>query len=198
MDPRTERTVAAIRAAVLALAAESPIETATVADVARLAEVTRPTFYNHATSPTEVLISALGEELRAAGAAFRFDTTDDGTSRREAFVRNVNRVWEHINRHEAIYRAGLGPRMSPALHTVLTTHLEAQLRSFLTEDLPLGLAVPTPEDLETLKSLYTAQAAHGAVGIIETWLRLDPRPDRDLLVLASTRALPDWWFETEV
>lgn len=179
----------------LELAGTRPIETVTVTEVVRLAGMTRGSFYNHAKGPTAVLAGILGKELEAAGEAFREESAVDGASRRTAFERNVIRVWEHIDARHEIYSAGLGESLSPTLYGVLTKHLETQLRGFLTDNLSIGTQGTAPEERDVLLRLYAAHAAHGAVGIIETWLRFDVTPERELLIAASVNAVPDWWFD---
>jgi len=194
MDPRAQRTVAAIRATVLELAARGPIENVPVTDVARSAGITRGSFYNHATSPVDVLVEVLGEELDRAGEVFRAETLGQQMSRRAAFERNIERVWAHIDAHRAIYRAGLGDSLSPALRRVLTEHLTVQMSAFLA-DRPGIVGAANDEQRAVLRVLYAAHAANGAVGIVEAWLGLDGEPDHELLLRASLNAAPEWWLD---
>ena len=65
MDPRIERTTAALRTAVLELATEHDIDDVTVSQVATRAGINRATFYDHASSPAELLTGILRTELDA-------------------------------------------------------------------------------------------------------------------------------------
>src|SRR3546814_16021520 len=62
-DPRVERTRARLAEAVLALAAERDITTASVSELTRRAGVNRSTFYAHADTPVELLTRVLAAEL---------------------------------------------------------------------------------------------------------------------------------------
>ena len=194
VDPRAERTCAALRRAVLDLAAERPIESVSVAEVARAAGITRGSFYNHASSPVDVLIEILGGELEVAGKTFVEDAEILGISRRDALERSIICAWRHIDEHRDIYRSGLDAQLSPALHLVLTTHFHAQLRRLLGGVVSSAEPEASPAERDLMHSLYAAHAAHGAVGIIETWLRFEDPPDHEVLLRAMIGAVPEWWL----
>ncbi len=63
VDARIVHTTAALREAILRLAADRPVSSITVADVTRAAGINRATFYSHAVSPGSLLADALTPEL---------------------------------------------------------------------------------------------------------------------------------------
>ena len=65
LDPRQCRTRAALAAAVLALAAERGIDALSVTEITARAGVHRSTFYQHASSPLDLVKSTLARELDA-------------------------------------------------------------------------------------------------------------------------------------
>jgi AcrR family transcriptional regulator len=66
IDPRIIRTVQAFRRAIVELASKRPVSQITVAELAERAGVTRATFYNHFSSPVELLIQVLLADLEPA------------------------------------------------------------------------------------------------------------------------------------
>ena len=80
MDKRTARTAAALRTAILALAAEQDVTRLTVSAVAARAGINRVTFYDHASSPSELLARVLGAELDAIRDRFFADVRAAATA----------------------------------------------------------------------------------------------------------------------
>lgn len=102
-DVRSERTLAALRAAIVELDLENPLSTVTVSDVAAKAGINRATFYSHFRSPGELLADVLRADLdqvRFRDIALR----DEGTLSSEAiFWVALIRVAEHVQQFREIY-----------------------------------------------------------------------------------------------
>lgn len=62
-DPRFQRVCAALRSTVLELSSTDPVESISVARVSEVAGVHRTSFYSHASSPVELLVTALASEF---------------------------------------------------------------------------------------------------------------------------------------
>ncbi|MFC8733716.1 TetR/AcrR family transcriptional regulator [Luteimicrobium sp. NPDC057192] len=157
MDRRTVRTRAALRAAILELAAQQDVSELSVVEVARRAGINRVTFYDHATSPAALLVAVLADELDQIRAALlEPDVAGGGEPAAtpdplELVDRVARAVAAHVERHATIYERALvherdaGPRTDPhgdetvvaatlgaPLSTLLADHFTRTLETFLT------------------------------------------------------------------
>lgn len=183
MDARATRTRTALHDAVLALAAEQPIDEISAAAVSRAAGITRDTFYRHAESPLELLADALGSELDALRT--RLDETPT--------IRDAERhLLEHVRDRAAVYRG----TMHPSIAAPVRARLELQLRAGL-EDWARrqpGIVPPRLAGDPTALRMAVAYASAGTVGAIEEWLRqgaLDVESGIEIVLTAS----PAWWLD---
>ncbi|MEW2359647.1 TetR-like C-terminal domain-containing protein [Spirillospora sp. NPDC029432] len=140
-DRRVRRTRAALRAALLELIAERPLNRIAVSDVAKRADVNRSTFYEHYDGVHELAADActrMFDELIAAAPVLL--PADDPAGQRRG-LDELAAVFAHIAAHADLYRALLGPggsaqvidhlhrRLTIAVHVNLTrpgtgTHAE--------------------------------------------------------------------------
>ncbi|MGY2897780.1 AcrR family transcriptional regulator [Curtobacterium sp. PvP017] len=191
VDARILHTTAALREAILRLAADRPVSEITVADVTRAAGINRATFYSHAVSPGSLLADVLTPELdrirqddaddRRAAAARGADAAELAAITR----RGINAVVEHVTTHRDIYAKALPDPNDASLHRLLVGHF--------TESGALHIreldAERRPELLDDVAAGYVAQ---GFVGAIEAWLA-GPRRSRKALVETITLSFPAWW-----
>lgn len=192
-DPRFVRSSEALRAAVLALAAERPVESLAVADIARAAGVTRATFYNHADSPEQLLARAVETGLDRVRREFLeavTDTTDLMTSWRAS----EHALISHVLTHEQVYRTGLTPTPEghgTALASILSRHFEATLLAYAGGVRPLD---ELTADDRTRLAMEAAFTSHGLVGALRAWL-LSPEPRHAAFAVeAIIEATPRYWF----
>jgi|UPI00065C7D73 AcrR family transcriptional regulator len=187
-DPRIERTRARLAEAVIALAAERDITTASVSELTRRAGVNRSTFYAHADTPVELLTRVLAAELDEVRQHTMEQLDRDGLLLRDLTRSTMQEIVAHVVRHEAVY--GSLNRISSvfALRIVLAEHIEQSVRIILRE----GFVVP-PDTGPDAAQLYAAFIAHGAVGAVEAWLHL-PAPRDEHLLLASIEAMHPSWY----
>lgn len=181
-DPRIQRTRSALRAAVLALAAERAVLDLTAVEVARHAGVSRDTFYRYAANPVSLLATVLAEDLEDAARALPAGSTV-GTAERA--------VLQHIAGRAAVYRGA----MRPAFVAPVRENLERFFRDGL-----LVWARSRPDSLppEVAASdgaieMAAAYAAGGTVAAIEAWLRRDEL-DIDRATGVILAASPAWWL----
>lgn len=189
MDARQRRSQERLHAAVLRLAAERPVADLSVTAVATEAGVHRSTFYEHATSPADLLQAALVAELDVLRAGLLSDdTTDVPRAVREVTVD----VLRHVQRHAVIYRRGLGAGSgSGSLHAMLSEHFRGTSRRLLElARLRVDVTVPAVPD-EVVADLAVRFIADGTVGVIEGWL--DGGLSLDQLLEAYAALLPAWW-----
>ncbi|QQD75328.1 TetR/AcrR family transcriptional regulator [Curtobacterium sp. YC1] len=191
VDARILHTTAALREAILRLAAERPVSEITVADVTRAAGINRATFYSHAVSPGSLLADVLTPELDRI-------RQDDADERRAAAARGagadelaavtrrgINAVVEHVTAHRDIYCRALPDPNDASLHRLLVEHFTVSSALHIRE---LG-AEQRPELLADVAAGFVAQ---GFVGAIEAWLA-GPRRSRRALVETITLSFPAWW-----
>ena len=209
MDPRAERTTAALRTAVLELSVEHDIDSLTVSQVSARAGINRATFYDHASSPAELLTGILGaelDEIRAefltAARGFTPGTSDDPeapeTPRPDPrqLVDIITRsVVEHVDAHAAVYEGSLEGGLSAPLFRLLAEHFTETLRTFLLSHPHL---MPPVGDTETVNVEQTAQAyasyvALGSVGALEAWLATPAPRDPDFFPRITRTSLAAWW-----
>ena len=185
VDARILNTAAALNAAVISLAAETPISRISVADVTRAAEINRATFYSHHTSPSALLAQVLTRDLeqirvtdneqRALGAREPSDIT------RQSVVNSVR----HVNRFREIYRLALTDASDGTTHHVLSAQFYGSCLTHLRDSVP---AERIPGDIE----LVAAYVANGIVGTIEAAVASDSW-DEDGLTELLMAMLPPWW-----
>ena len=180
-DVRSERTLAALRAAIVELAAEHPLSAVTVSDVAVRAGINRATFYSHFHSPGELLTDVLRADLD--GVRFR----DEGTLSSEQIFRvALIGVAEHVQQFREIYRLALADPRDNTTHHILVQHFDESITGRLSR------SESSFPDLEiTIASRFLA---HGLVGGIEAWLEHETVTQEELIESLFMSA-PPWWFQ---
>ena len=191
VDARILHTTAALREAILRLAADRPVSDITVADVTRAAGINRATFYSHAVSPGSLLADALTPELdriRDDDAEARRAAVERGADAAELAAitrRGINAVVEHVVAHRNIYCKALPDRDDASLHRLLVDHFTVSSAQHI-----LGLDGDHRPDL--LDDVAAGFVAQGFVGAIEAWLA-GPRRSRKALVDTIVLSFPSWW-----
>jgi AcrR family transcriptional regulator len=189
-DVRRERTRKRLEDAVLELASERDITTASVSELTRRAGVVRTTFYAHADTPMKLLTGVLSRELDAVREALlrELSTKNDRGGFRELTRRTLGLVIDHVIRHEAVYASTNSASSAYALRAVLAEHIASSVYLILD-----GGYVDTPsskpEDLE----IYATILAHGAAAAVELWLRRPKPRSRDALLSAIAAVHPAWY-----
>ncbi|WP_129840936.1 TetR family transcriptional regulator [Streptomyces sp. RFCAC02] len=190
LDVRARRTRDRLRAAVLRLASERPVEDVAVADLVREARVNRTTFYKHAATPAAVLEQVLYADLDRVRAGWIADALAAELPVPVIWERASGALLDHLERHDALYTVGLVGRRSAVLHRLLVDHFTASVRALLDRDpekLPDGEG-PAEWRLDA----YSRFVAHGEAGIVEAWLSRPAPRDRPLFVSAAAALLPPW------
>lgn len=188
-DPRFLRSRERLRAAVLEVAAERPVDDITVTEVCRTAAVTRDTFYRHAGSPTELLVAALEERFETVARAHR---DADGGVPPEGFGGAERALLAHVLEHRAVYRSAMRPVLLAPLRAALEAIVAEGLVTHLLrhpESLPAGVDVDDAEALE----LVAGYAAAGTIGAIERWI-VGTQPDVERGARLILAASPEFWF----
>jgi AcrR family transcriptional regulator len=192
MDARQIRSRNALKAAILELATERPVDSLTVSEVAERAKVHRSTFYEHAASPVELLESVLRDELDAVREKNLAATEDADAA--AIVTATTEAVLSHVDRYDVIYDRGLGANSgSGSLHSLLSEHFLESSRQLQERD---AFSVPLRIDgmaNDAVREGVAAYVAGGAVGAMRVWLTLPkPRDSRSFLEL-FTALVPSWW-----
>jgi AcrR family transcriptional regulator len=185
VDARILHTNAALKRAILQLAQDRPVSTVTVADVTRVAEINRATFYSHAVSPGSLLAAVLTPELdaiREEDAALRRAPDADPAA---VTRKGINAVVDHIIAHRDIYRQALPDPNDGSLHGLLVEHFSVSALQHIT-------ALPPASRPDLLQDVAAGFVAHGFVGAIASWLT-GGRRSRKALVDTITASFPAWW-----
>jgi AcrR family transcriptional regulator len=191
MDARQRRSRAALRGAVLELAAERSISEVTATDIAAAAGVHRTTFYQHAASPVDLLLDALGAEIDEARER---TLTDTAAAPVEAIVAVSRAVIEHIDHHAAVYRRGLGPESGGgSLHRMLGDHFLTSIQLLREQGRVTDAPVPAGLDDAYVQAASDRHHADGAVGAIAVWLDLPSPRDPDDFIGILDVIQPAWW-----
>ncbi|RKR76567.1 TetR/AcrR family transcriptional regulator [Frondihabitans australicus] len=191
MDPRAQRSRDRLTRAVLAFADAGRLDDVSVSELAREAEVTRDTFYRHASSVTDLLTIAIGEKLEEFGAAAV--TEMPPRSELAAVLRaSEPALLQHIVDHANIYRTALaGDNAAPVYRTLLR---------FLAGNIATGLrAYPDiaplpPEQMDdTAILMVSTYSAAGFVAAVREWLMLGDLSDIDRAGEIIAASAPEWW-----
>lgn len=169
-DPRIARTRRLLHDALLSLARERDLDTIAVADIADRATINRSTFYQHYQDKETLLADALDEQARLAGADLSallpLEVSDQPP---EILVRYV----EHLDENAALYRRVLGEAGSP----LTMSRLRRRLSAIVTTGIEGHGFDPEPEDLPV--EIAAASITGSLVGVLTTWLEMDPRPSTE-------------------
>ena len=186
MDPRKRRSRDRLYAAALALAADRPISSLTVTQLADAAGVHRSTFYEHADSPESLVEAALTAELDVLRDELMKDRADAAT----AVATVTEGVLDHILRHVDIYRRELAGG-GGALHAMLSRHFRGTTETLLERgrvEIPVAVAGASPVSVSDAAARFLAD---GTVGIIDGWLQ-HPSPRVEDFLRIYLALLPDW------
>jgi AcrR family transcriptional regulator len=184
-DPRILRTAQACAEAIVELASERPISQVTIADLADRAGVTRATFYNHYSSPLELLIQVLVADLDRAHRLEDERRTEGGLSPTELLRLSIADVADHIERFKPVYLHAVDNPADGGVYEALVRHFADYAVAFMAR-----CAHP---DLPDANHAVMAQfVAQGFAGAIKAWLG-DRSVTKADLVDAAMACAPVWW-----
>ncbi|PRY70612.1 hypothetical protein B0I08_101749 [Glaciihabitans tibetensis] len=205
MDARQKRTNLKLTEVILRLSAQRLASEITVSEVTLQAGINRSTFYQHASSPTDLLENVLRAELDEIRARYLDPEAApvDGTALRDVVVA----VLEHVAAHSEIYSRGLGvSSASSSLHPLLSRHFEQSMTDLFAAHsivIPItdngrtaGSSSPTDESHSDARFVTESAArfiADGTVGAMEVWLRTPAPRSTDEFMRAYRMLMPSWW-----
>ncbi|MEQ6900058.1 TetR/AcrR family transcriptional regulator [Nocardioides sp. YIM 152588] len=192
MDPRQRRSRDRLHRAVLELAASRPVDEVTMTAIAEAAGVHRSTVHDHADSPGELVRAALSAELDVLRAGL----PEPGAIPEEVAraVTEITRgVVDHVLRHRAIYRVGLGDGAPGyGLPGMLSRHFRESgriLREVSGVDIEVDVAGHPHAAVAASAARFIAD---GTVGLLAEWIATDSTRAEDFLDVYGA-LLPDWW-----
>lgn len=166
-DPRTARTRARLREALLEACAERPLDQVGVADVARRAGVGRATFYLHYDDLRALAVDACADVVREAVEALHaWGRTPPGP---DAPPQELVALFRQIRSRAAVHRSLLGPGGGP-----LGELLHQELRQYSLDELRRRRPSGSGHDL-------TASAVAGLfTGMLADWVhdRTEATPEQ--------------------
>lgn len=181
-----------LQAAVVKVAAETPIGAVSVAALCREAGVTRDTFYRLAVSPAQVLAAVFDEDLSPLGdLAGQAGDRDDYA----AVMEDTTSLWlAHVQRYEAVYRKAATPHLVPELSDVLHRRIERVLIEYMRQHPEIVPRLPPgPGDGSEL-GMLARYAVSGGIGVLEMALQHSDRLDSDRIHDVIHAAAAGWWF----
>jgi AcrR family transcriptional regulator len=189
-DARSERTLAALRVAIVQLASANPLSTVTVSQLASTAEINRATFYDHYRSPGALLAEVLRPDLDALRLMDIELREGAVLTTHQIFRLALIGVAEHITRFRDVYRLALPDPRDNVTHHILVQHFDESIAN------RLAVRALSPDQLSVAPGFIPAIAsrfvAHGFVGAIEAWLEDDSLTQGDL-VESIEQSAPAWW-----
>jgi AcrR family transcriptional regulator len=189
MDARVAATRRRLREAILELATAKDLGEITVTEVARAAGIDRSTFYQHADSPTALLVDVLHEELDPLRAAVEETLDRDPASLARVGTELNARLADHVEQHADLYADRGDGRINSALYAALSSHTRTALEQVFEHLAEAGAPVPAAADE---RRYLAAFVAYGVVGAIATWLA-EPGPrDRGRLERALAPVYDAW------
>ncbi|MGO4103040.1 TetR/AcrR family transcriptional regulator [Leifsonia sp. YAF41] len=193
MDVRAERTVTALYGAILSLAETHDVAELTASQVAQAAGINRVTFYNHASSPAQLLVDALRVELDDIRQRFLISSGESplqSTARRTTLA-----VAAHMIERRAVYRRSLPADAHGILADFLSEHFAASVRLLLADrpNVHIGSSRRSPVSAPVFSEATAQFVAHGCIGAFAVWLHTDdPLIPADVVDLIED-LMPAWW-----
>ncbi len=187
-DARIVRTRAALHDAIMELAAQKPIPSITVSELANLAGINRVTFYKHFATPAETLGSALSLELDPAREQFALSHATPSGDPVEVFRETVNEILDHIERHRELYLLAINTPQDGTVPNLLADYFTETLIHYLEQRTRLD--PPLSQIDATVAARFFA---HGLVGAIKAWV-LSGTSDREPFLHSVAAFSPEWWL----
>ena len=184
-DPRIVRTVHALEAAIVELAADQPVSRITVAALADRAGVTRATFYNRYDSPLDLLIQVLYADLDRGHRREEELRAEGGHPAAQLLRLTTLEVADHVERFRAVYRQALRDPADRGVYDALVRHFTGYALTFMARS-------THPDVPRANRDVAAAFVAHGFAGAIVAWLG-DPAVSKKDLVDAAVACAPAWW-----
>ena len=175
-DRRIRRTRALLHEALTSLIREKPYEGISVKDVLKRADVGRSTFYAHFHNKDELLVSGIGEVLRAAYAQPAGKATKG-----DGFTRFSLPLFEHIQQH----RHASGAESDASGWATVHEHLRRIMEDVIASELKKDSRLRRPGAEGIPPDLFAQHVASTFLLVLNWWVSskspLRPRELEELL-----------------
>lgn len=151
--------------AILLLGGQKPVEDVTVAELSTTASVHRTSFYSHASSPADLLVSALVGELEPEVRELQkeLDRADAEFSR--YWERFYRLILTHVSERKDVYKQAV------AANSVLLTGLSEHFLEWVEESIEkMSPYWEDPEPSSLWVDMARQQQAHSLVAVITAWV----------------------------
>jgi len=184
-DPRTRRTVTALRTALRESLATRPLDDISVSELCRVAGVRRTTFYTHHESVGDLLTAMLIEELETSLALP--DTAGMSVAELSAeFQDKLVEAFRAVTRDRPLFRAAFESDASSLLRRSLEESFAGRIGIALAVWRGHGVA------LDVAETVAVPFASAGLGGAVKAWALSD---DADPVAWADDLLdqMPPWW-----
>lgn len=168
-DPRVLRSQGLLRAAILELGRERPVDEVSISDITARAGVSRSTFYDHYVDKETLLGDAIERQALDAGISVREVGLADGMPDRPP--RFLVDYLQHVADHAGLYRNVLGEHGSATVHARLLRRIASVLvegNRLLGEHAPVTSGIPLEVDAAGLAGAVLAILTHWLERLPET------------------------------
>ncbi|HKP05619.1 MAG TPA: TetR/AcrR family transcriptional regulator [Microbacterium sp.] len=183
-DPRTIRTVAALRAALAELVADTPVDDVTVTQLCAAAGIPRTTYYSHFGSVPELLVSTLVEAVHDVIAVNEPQADIEATA--SLFLDRFTDALELIRRERAMFRAAFASSRAGLLVRELDAMLARRVEIAFAIWEELGIVDGTD------RRIAVPFLAGALTAVLHAWARSDDT-DAAAWTAATTSEMPAWW-----
>ncbi|MFU8947408.1 TetR/AcrR family transcriptional regulator [Mycetocola zhadangensis] len=193
MDPRQRRTRVRLHKVIHELATTMPLDSITMADIARAAEVKRDTVYRHAGSAVALLVQALEAEVEDL-VVLTSQLPALSLTGESVFAGPEVSMFQHVAEHAEIYRNALSSEASGPIRDMLIEASARALTAHLQRHPDIAPLVNGRPATESERRMFVAFAAAGTFGAMREWLFAGDLTDLEAAAAATLAAAPEWWM----
>ncbi|QRV01714.1 TetR/AcrR family transcriptional regulator [Arcanobacterium phocisimile] len=187
-DPRYIRSSELLRNAILELSKHHRPDDISIAELTKVAGISRGTFYSHASTPAELLANVLIEELSprfSRISSLVHDSTNTYLLRwRDIYID----LLIHVHNHRSIYKHIFIDKPESIALGYLTTYFRTVIQEYV-----LGFAAHNEEPPTPLwLTMATEQQVHNTIVIITSWLETDMQTSPERAMNTFMSLVPPW------
>lgn len=188
-EPRTARTLRALTTALLELLEHKDLNDIGVAELCRVADVHRTTFYGHYRGIEELAADIFGRIVdRLATVDVSRDHLDQPAVVSASYQESLRQILAHVSDERAAYRALFLAKNDAGFRRILVSTLHRRISIAMDVWREAGIEV-SPAGTADIAAAYFAG---GTMASIEQWA-LGDDTDADAYAAAVMSLLPAWW-----
>lgn len=183
-DPRTARTVGALRDALHVLIAQRPVDEVTVTQLCAAAAVPRTTFYSHFSSVPDLLVTMLVDAVR--GVISVNEPAPDIEATAALFLSRFADALELIRRERGMFRAGFASSRAGLFSRELEAMLARQVEIAI--DIWKQFGIVDGAD----RRVAVPFIAGALTAVLHAWTGCEDT-DSAAWTAATLSEMPEWW-----